>query len=87
MFDDPLSALDMHVGRHVFNNVLSNDGYLKGCSRILVTNSLSVLPKCDLIYVIEKGQLVSKGTYDELVQDGVRMLVFLKDKSKSFEKL
>ena len=29
MFDDPLSAVDAHVGNHIFEHVVGNDGLLK----------------------------------------------------------
>ena len=29
MFDDPLSAVDAHVGNHIFEHVVGNDGILK----------------------------------------------------------
>lgn len=30
ILDDPLSAVDAHVGRHIFNKVLGPNGLLKG---------------------------------------------------------
>ena len=30
IFDDPLSAVDSHVGKAIFNNVIGNTGLLKG---------------------------------------------------------
>ena len=39
LFDDPLSAVDAHVGKHLFEKVLhSHSGILKGKTRIIATN-------------------------------------------------
>jgi ATP-binding cassette subfamily C (CFTR/MRP) protein 1 len=39
LFDDSLSAVDAHVGRHIFDKVMGPKGILKDKARILVTNS------------------------------------------------
>ncbi|KAF8258908.1 ABC transporter [Lactarius quietus] len=65
IFDDPLSALDAHVGESVFNNVL-----LDSCSdatRILVTHALHFLPKVDHIYFMVDGRITEHGTFDEMM--------------------
>jgi ATP-binding cassette, subfamily C (CFTR/MRP), member 1 len=63
IFDDPLSAVDSHVGKHIFDNVLSETGILKGKTRFLVTHAISFLPKVDEIYVMTKGEISESGTY------------------------
>ncbi|KAJ7056631.1 ABC transporter [Mycena amicta] len=69
IFDDPLSALDAHVGKSVFHNVLQNT--LSGKTRILVTHALHFLPYVDYIIALSDGRVVESGTYDELMtKDG-----------------
>ena len=41
--DDPLSAVDSHVGKHIFNQVIGHKGLLAGKTRLLVNICLSVL--------------------------------------------
>jgi ABC-type Fe3+/spermidine/putrescine transport system ATPase subunit len=65
---DPLSALDAHVGKAVFQNVLQNS--LSGKTRILVTHALHFLPQVDYIYVISEGHIAEFGTYSELMSHG-----------------
>jgi len=36
--DDPLSAVDAHVGAHIFEKVIGSNGLLKNKTRILVTH-------------------------------------------------
>ena len=63
MFDDPLSAVDSHVGKHIFDNVLGENGILKGKTRFLVTHAISFLPKVDEIFVMVKGEISESGSY------------------------
>ena len=66
--DDTLSAVDAHVGKHIFDSVIGPNGVLKDKTRIFVTNSLSFLPQSDKILMMENGSIVGQGTYDELMQ-------------------
>jgi len=66
--DDPLSALDAHVGKAIFQNLIS--GALEGKTRILVTHALHFLPLVDRIIVMDNGKIAEEGTYNELVQAG-----------------
>ncbi|CAG2175220.1 unnamed protein product, partial [Oppiella nova] len=68
LFDDPLSAVDSHVGKQLLDEVLSSrTGLLHNKTRILVTNSLFVLPDVDYIIVLKNGKITDFGTYDELM--------------------
>ena len=69
LLDDPLSAVDSHVAKHIFSKVLSEEnGILKGKTRLLVTNNLSILPKVDKIIVLNDGKMIQSGTYTQLMQ-------------------
>ncbi|GFS47673.1 multidrug resistance-associated protein 1 [Trichonephila inaurata madagascariensis] len=48
LLDDPLSAVDSHVGKHIFDKVIGPNGLLKSKTRILVTHSLTYLPQTDI---------------------------------------
>ncbi|XP_061782919.1 multidrug resistance-associated protein 1-like [Nerophis lumbriciformis] len=67
LLDDPLSAVDAHVGQHIFDRVLGPKGLLKNKTRVLVTHSLSLLPKVDLVVVMEDGHISEMGSYAELL--------------------
>ena len=58
LFDDPLSALDAHVGRHVFNEAIC--GLVGGKSRILVTHQMSYLPSATRIYLAHKMKVTEE---------------------------
>ncbi|XP_053400725.1 multidrug resistance-associated protein 1-like isoform X1 [Mercenaria mercenaria] len=71
LLDDPLSAVDSHVGKHLFNNVIGQQGLLKHKTRILVTHGIHWLPMVDNIIVIADGLISEMGTYQELIsRDG-----------------
>ena len=36
LLDDPLSAVDTHVGKHIFDNVIGPNGLLKNKTRLMV---------------------------------------------------
>lgn len=63
LFDDPLSAVDSHVGKHIFDNVLGENGILRGKTRLLVTHAIVYLPKIDDIYVMVDGEITESGSY------------------------
>ena len=69
LLDDPLSAVDAHVGRHLFDACLC--GLLKGKTRVLVTHQLHYLAAADLVAVVRHGEVSDMGTYEELVERGV----------------
>ena len=67
LLDDPLSALDAHVSRHIFDRVIGPKGMLRTATRILVTHRMAVLSQCDYIYVMKKGRVVESGTFSQLL--------------------
>uniref|UniRef100_A0A671NH09 ABC-type glutathione-S-conjugate transporter n=1 Tax=Sinocyclocheilus anshuiensis TaxID=1608454 RepID=A0A671NH09_9TELE len=67
LLDDPLSAVDAHVGQHIFEKVIGPNGVLKNKTRVLVTHGLSFLPQADLILVMEDGEITEMGSYAELL--------------------
>ncbi|XP_072319302.1 ATP-binding cassette sub-family C member 4 [Eucyclogobius newberryi] len=69
LLDDPLSAVDAEVGRHLFDQCIC--GLLKKKLRILVTHQLQYLNAADQIVVLKEGDMVAKGTYTELQRSGV----------------
>lgn len=65
LMDDPLSAVDAHVGRHIFDNAIT--GLLKDKCRILATHQLWVLNRCDRIIWMEGGKIQAIDTFDNLM--------------------
>ncbi|CAK4166010.1 unnamed protein product [Aphanomyces euteiches] len=67
LLDDPLAAVDAHVGSVIFKQCIKNG--LKDKLVVLVTNGLNFLKDCDVVVVLDKGHAVEQGTYLELTQN------------------
>lgn len=74
LFDEPTSALDAKSSRNV-KDLLMN--HTKDKTVIVVTHDLSITDQMDMILVMDKGNLLATGTYDELMikSDKFRQLV------------
>jgi len=77
LMDDVLQAVDVHVGAHIFEEALLKR--LAGKTRILVTHQYRTLPHADLILYFEDGKIVKSGSYQELVDQGVKLLELVKE--------
>lgn len=51
LLDDPLSAVDIHVSKHLYEQCIN--GYLKNKARILVTHQVHHLKNADNIIILE----------------------------------
>ncbi|CAL1547665.1 unnamed protein product [Lymnaea stagnalis] len=79
LFDDPLSAVDSHVGKHIFKEVISHKGMLGDKTRVLVTHGIQWLPLVDHIIVMTDGQISEEGSYDQLMSHDGAFASFLKE--------
>lgn len=64
LLDDPLSAVDTHVGQHLFKECI--EGFLADKIRILVTHQLQHLASVKNLVLLNKGTVEQQGSYDEL---------------------
>ncbi|XP_007443149.2 multidrug resistance-associated protein 1 [Python bivittatus] len=78
LMDDPLSAVDAHVGKHIFDKVIGPKGILKNKTRILVTHGVSYLPLMDTIIVLSEGKISEMGSYQELLKQDRAFAEFLR---------
>ncbi|KAG6453082.1 hypothetical protein O3G_MSEX007962 [Manduca sexta] len=66
--DDPLSAVDSHVGKHIFDKVIGPNGLLKSKTRVWVTHNVSYLAQTDLVVVLRDGEVSEAGSYQQLLE-------------------
>ncbi|CAG9768636.1 unnamed protein product [Ceutorhynchus assimilis] len=67
LLDDPLSAVDAHVAKHLFEECLQK--YLCNKIRVLVTHQVQFLKGADLIIVMNNGKIDKIGKFSDLEKD------------------
>ncbi|XP_072330295.1 ATP-binding cassette sub-family C member 5 isoform X1 [Scyliorhinus torazame] len=65
VLDDPLSALDAHVGNHIFNNAIKKQ--LKWKTVLFITHQLQYLVDCDEVLLMKDGCITERGSHEELM--------------------
>lgn len=70
LLDDPLSAVDASVGRHLFEKtILGRLTRERKKAVLLVTHQLQFVKHADQILVLEDGKINVRGTWSEIVGD------------------
>lgn len=66
VLDDPFSAVDAHVGQHLFEHAVR--GFLIGDGRtvVLITNQLQYLPHSDHVVFLQNGAVSQQGKFADL---------------------
>jgi subfamily B ATP-binding cassette protein MsbA len=67
ILDEPTSGLDSAAERLVIEAL---DRLMQGKTVITIAHRLSTIRKADVIFVIDNGQIVDRGTHDELLRHG-----------------
>lgn len=84
LMDDPLSAVDAHVGKHLFDKAIC--GLLKDKCRVLATHQLHVLQKVDRVVWMEHGRIQAVGTFPELMENNPGFAHMMKEISTQEKK-
>ncbi|XP_059848901.1 ATP-binding cassette sub-family C member 12 [Hypanus sabinus] len=67
LLDDPLSAVDAHVAKHIFEQCVKKA--LREKTVVLVTHQLQYLEHCDEILLLEDGKIKEKGKHETLMKE------------------
>lgn len=81
LLDDPLSAVDTHVGKHLFEECIKK--YLQDKCVVLVTHQLQYLRNAKKIFLIDNGELDFSGSYEEIKKcdnDYAKLLIELNNR-------
>ncbi|KAA1102969.1 hypothetical protein PGT21_002348 [Puccinia graminis f. sp. tritici] len=67
LLDDPLSSVDAHVARHLFDNVIGPTGLLRSKARILCTNAIPFCQRADELIMVRDGKIAERGTFEAVL--------------------
>uniref|UniRef100_A0AC11BXN8 Uncharacterized protein n=1 Tax=Ovis aries TaxID=9940 RepID=A0AC11BXN8_SHEEP len=82
LLDDPFSAVDVGVSRHLFEQCIRQ--VLKEKITILVTHQLQYLEDASQILILRDGKMVERGTYSEFLKSGIDIFsLFEKENEQS----
>ena len=84
LLDDPLSAVDVKVGKEIFERCMR--GLLRNKLVLMVTHQLNYVKQCDRVIVMEEGAIVSNGTYSEVTEENEFCREFLQRLEKKDER-
>lgn len=65
ILDDSLSAVDTHTEETIINNLRE---FMNGRTTIIISHRISTIKSADEIIVLDDGEIVERGTHDELVE-------------------
>ncbi|CAF4258245.1 unnamed protein product, partial [Adineta steineri] len=77
LLDDPLSAVDVKVSKHLFYRSIKD--YLCDKICILVTHQIQFLQDATKIIVLDQGKMIQMGTYNELISSSSSFAHLLED--------
>ncbi|GAA5830633.1 hypothetical protein JCM11251_002541 [Rhodosporidiobolus azoricus] len=83
LLDDPLSAVDAHVGRHLFDRVIGPDGLLKDKARLLCTNAIPYCEQADELIFLRNGVILERSTYAAAISGSTDLSKLLIEFGKS----
>ncbi|XP_072935686.1 ATP-binding cassette sub-family C member 4-like isoform X2 [Epargyreus clarus] len=78
LLDDPLSAVDTQVARHLFENCIKR--YLSKKTVILITHQLQFIKSVDQIVIMDKGKILAQGEFDDLNEGELAIIKLMQEK-------
>ncbi|XP_062563100.1 probable multidrug resistance-associated protein lethal(2)03659 [Armigeres subalbatus] len=89
LMDDPLSAVDAHVAKHLFDLCIGDKGYLgrQGATRILITHQVHFLVEADWVIVMNDGKIEAQGTPHDLMQKGIDLVKVVESEDSDIDKI
>ena len=80
LLDDPLSAVDVRVGKEIFEKCIR--GLLREKLVLMVTHQLNYVKQCDHVIIMKEGIIIANGTYSGVVEENEFCREFLQSLGK-----
>lgn len=77
LLDDPLSAVDTHVAKHIYDHCIN--GILANKTRILCTHHLKYLLNADHVIVIDNNKIIKQGLPKDIIPECMNSCLLTKD--------
>ncbi|MCL7023890.1 hypothetical protein MKW94_028354, partial [Papaver nudicaule] len=85
ILDDPFSAVDAHTGSQLFQECLM--GILSDKTILYVTHQVEFLPAADLILMMQEGNIIQGGRFDELLKQNIGFELLVGAHSEALESI
>ena len=82
LLDDCFSALDVHVGNSIFENVVIDELARKGKTVIMTTHVLGFIDRADHIVFMQNGRIEAQGAYLDLLDNDSEFASFISAKKE-----
>ncbi|XP_013167071.1 PREDICTED: probable multidrug resistance-associated protein lethal(2)03659 [Papilio xuthus] len=80
LLDDPLSAVDTQVARHIFEKCIKR--YLASKTVVLVTHQIQFIKSVDQIIIMDKGKILAEGGFEDLNEQELAIIQLMQDKTR-----
>ncbi|KAI8426158.1 hypothetical protein MSG28_005100 [Choristoneura fumiferana] len=78
LLDDPLSAVDTQVAKHIFERCIKR--YLANKTVVLVTHQLQFIKSVDQIVIMDKCKIIADGAFNDLNEQELSLINVMADK-------
>ncbi|KAL0895472.1 hypothetical protein ABMA27_011590 [Loxostege sticticalis] len=72
LLDDPLSAVDTQVAKHIFERCIKR--YLEDKTVVLVTHQLQFIKTVEQIVIMDKGKILAQGGFQDLNEKDLKII-------------
>ncbi|CAH7687177.1 hypothetical protein PPACK8108_LOCUS21917, partial [Phakopsora pachyrhizi] len=79
LLDDPMSSVDAHVARHLFERVIGPRGLLRGKTRVLCTNAIPFCEEADELVMLRDGKVVERGSFEKVLKENGELKKLIDD--------